>query len=107
MTFDQLLNETVTVKRKSEIARGALNQPVTTLVTVAENVRCTMRRASARSQRDVWGENLKVDYEARMPNCIEIQEADLVEWNSLQLKVVAILEDTRHHHKRVALEVLQ
>ena len=107
MTFDQLLNETVTIKRLSETVRGALNQPITTETSIAENVRCTMKRASARSVREVWGEELTVDYEARMPSSVDIKEADIIEWNVLQLRVVAIREDTRHHHKRIAMEVLQ
>ena len=105
MTYDQLLTDKVTIKRKYEIGVGSLNQPIMNTTTVGENIPCTMKRASARSIRDVWGENLSVDYEARMTH--EVQEGDIVEWSLYQMKVIALREDTRHHHKRIALEVIQ
>jgi hypothetical protein len=106
MTFDQLLNERITIKRNYEIGRGSLNQPIMNTTTIGENIKCTMKRASARSIRDVWGENLNVDYEARM-TFSDIQEGDIIEWSLYHMKVIAIREDTRHHHLRVAMEVLQ
>ena len=107
MTFDQLLNQTITVKRKSETGRGELNQPIIQFSVVSENVKCTMKRATAKAKTFVWGESTEVDYEARMVSSEDIREHDRVEWGSLTLEVTAVLEDSRFHHKRVALKVVE
>ena len=106
MSFENLLNRSVTVKRRETETCSELNEPIPgPWQTVETNVSCRIRITTANRKRELWGIELNVTYEAFFLPTIDIKEGDLIEDQKLGALVVkGIRQDSSSHHKLVGLE---
>ena len=106
MSFENLLNRTVTVKRRETETYTELNEPIPgPWQIIGTDIPCRIKITTANKKRELWGIELNVTYEAFFLPTTDIKEGDLLEDPKLGAMIVkGIREDSSNHHKLVGLE---